>query len=124
MIRSWTSDWFSPGRREADADRGDEGGKARAGRGVGDEGARDVGVGTRPPTRILEGHGLNGVVEAAIDVSQVVRHGDIWRAGRVDVDHEVRRPGGARTLERDDGIGKAIELGDATSRQRTAPGRR
>jgi hypothetical protein len=66
---------------------------------------------------ILERDLLGSIVARTVDVAQIVVDGDILAARGVEMEHDVRRIGGAGALERDRGVGD-LELGDAAARQR------
>ena len=103
-----------------DADGRDERRRGGAGR-VRDEPGRKVGEGAQRADAILERDGLHGVVCRTVDVAQVVRHRNGREPRRRDRDDEVRRPGRAGTLERDDGVasgGRRRELGNPSGRER------
>ena len=91
--------------RERDVHGRDERREARPGGGVGHEAGRHVRVAAGRADAVLERDRLDGVVGRAVDVAQGVGDRDVGEPGRVDGEEEVRRVGGARALECDDGIG-------------------
>src|SRR5205085_6302025 len=54
----------------------------------------------------------------AVDIAQSDREADILAPGRVQIDGDIGRVRGARALQPDDTVGKAVKFGDSAGRER------